>query len=107
MLFISVDGLVKCNEQLTRSTMDENSNFKHLSVNKSTNASDVNDHNHVGSNFPFIDGSLFTATIWAGEEGFHATVNGRHETSFAYREVRYDEFQATFTIVTFEMLLDT
>lgn len=81
-----VDGLVKCNEQLTRSTMDENSNSRHLSVNKSTNASYVNDHNHVGSNFPFIDGSLFTATIWAGEEGFHGTVNGRHETSFAYRE---------------------
>lgn len=81
-----VDGLVKCNEQLTGRPMEEISNPKHLSVNKSSNASDVNDHNHVGSNFPFLDGSLFTATIWAGEEGFHATVNGRHETSFAYRE---------------------
>ncbi|KAK1407963.1 hypothetical protein QVD17_39591 [Tagetes erecta] len=70
-----VDGLVKCNEQLTRSSNEEKSN-----------ASNVNDHNHVGSNFPFLDGSLFTATIWVGEEGFYATVNGRHETSFAYRE---------------------
>ncbi|KAK9075623.1 hypothetical protein SSX86_003949 [Deinandra increscens subsp. villosa] len=72
---VKVDGLVKCNEQLTRSRVEGKSN-----------ASDVNDHNHVASNFPFLDGSLFTATIWAGEEGFYATVNGRHETSFAYRE---------------------
>lgn len=81
-----VDGLVKCNEQLTGSSLEENSNPTHLSVNKSTNASDVGDHNHMSSNFPFLDGSPFTATIWAGAEGFHATVNGRHETSFAYRE---------------------
>ncbi|KAL8262624.1 hypothetical protein R6Q59_023973 [Mikania micrantha] len=72
---VKVDGLVKCHEQLTRSSMEGKSN-----------TTDVNDHNHVGSNFPFLDGSLFTATIWAGEEGFYATVNGRHETSFAYRE---------------------
>ncbi|KAI3825501.1 hypothetical protein L1987_06991 [Smallanthus sonchifolius] len=72
---VKVDGLVKCNKQLTRSSTDEKSN-----------ASNVNDHNHMSSNFPFSDGSLFTATIWAGEEGFYATVNGRHETSFAYRE---------------------
>ncbi|KAI3717656.1 hypothetical protein L1987_69413 [Smallanthus sonchifolius] len=72
---VKVDGLVKCNEQLTRMTMDEKSN-----------ASNVNDHNHMSSNFPFSDGSLFTATIGAGKEGFYATVNGRHETSFAYRE---------------------
>jgi len=84
---ISVDGLVKCNEQLTRSSNEEKSN-----------ASNVNGHNHVGSNFPFLDGSLFTATIWVGEEGFYATVNGRHETSFAYREVRYDDFQARTAI---------
>lgn len=84
--------------------MEEISNPKHLSVNKSSNASDVNDHNHVGSNFPFLDGSLFTATIWAGEEGFHATVNGRHETSFAYREVRYDDFK--LSAPTFGMFLD-
>ncbi|XP_076894226.1 hydroxyproline O-galactosyltransferase GALT3-like [Bidens hawaiensis] len=66
-----VDGLVKCNEQLSRSSMEEKSN-----------GSDVNGHNHMGSNFPFLDGSLFTV----GEEGLYATVNGRHETSFAYRE---------------------
>nr|XP_043613791.1 hydroxyproline O-galactosyltransferase GALT3 [Erigeron canadensis] len=81
-----VDGLVKCNVELTRSSMEESSKSKHLSANKSTNGSDLNDHNHVSSNFPFLDGSLFAATIWVGEEGFHATINGRHETSFTYRE---------------------
>ncbi|KAF5818838.1 putative galactosylxylosylprotein 3-beta-galactosyltransferase [Helianthus annuus] len=69
---VKVDGLVKCNEQLTRTSTEEKSN--------------VSDHNHMGSNFPFSDGSLFAATIWAGKEGFYATINGRHETSFAYRE---------------------
>ncbi|KAI3523806.1 hypothetical protein L1887_02229 [Cichorium endivia] len=81
-----VDGLVKCNEQLTRNSIDESSVSKHVIVNKSMNGSDVSDHNHMDSNFPFLDGSLFTTTIWVGAEGFHATVNGRHETSFAYRE---------------------
>ena len=92
MLFracISVDGLVKCNEQISKDGMANN---------KSSNGSEVRDHNHMVSNFPFLDGSLFTTTIWAGEEGFHATVNGRHETSFVYREVRYDGFQAILTL---------
>lgn len=44
---------------------------------------------HATANFPFVESSPFTATIWAGLDGFHLTVNGRHETSFAYREVRY------------------
>lgn len=88
------------------SSLEENSTSKQLIVNnknKSSNGSDVSGHdNHMVSNFPFLDGSLFTATIWVGVEGFHATVNGRHETSFAYREVslRYDDFQATITIFT-------
>ncbi|CAI9290683.1 unnamed protein product [Lactuca saligna] len=85
-----VDGLVKCNEQLMGSSLEENSTSKQLIVNnknKSSNGSDVSGHNnHMVSNFPFLDGSLFTATIWVGVEGFHTTVNGRHETSFAYRE---------------------
>jgi len=38
------------------------------------------------ANFPFLKGSPFTAALWFGLEGFHMTINGRHETSFAYRE---------------------
>lgn len=45
---------------------------------------------HGTASFPFVEGIPFTATLWVGLEGFHMTVNGRHETSFAYREVRYE-----------------
>ncbi|KAG0487740.1 hypothetical protein HPP92_009835 [Vanilla planifolia] len=37
-------------------------------------------------NFPFTEGLPFTSTLWAGHEGFHMTVNGRHETSLMYKE---------------------
>ena len=37
--------------------------------------------------FPFINGLPFAATLWVGWEGFHMTVNGKHVTSFEYREV--------------------
>lgn len=36
--------------------------------------------------FPFINGLPFAATLWVGWEGFHMTVNGKHVTSFAYRQ---------------------
>ncbi|KAF2542555.1 hypothetical protein F2Q68_00033134 [Brassica cretica] len=61
--YIVVDELPLCNEQTSRITLDD---------------------------FPFLRGSPFTATLWFGLEGFHMTVNGRHETSFPYREVRND-----------------
>ncbi|KAB2040264.1 hypothetical protein ES319_D02G071000v1 [Gossypium barbadense] len=58
---LKVDGLGLCNEQLVRSIMEENQNVS-------------------------VSRNPFTATLWVGLEGFHMTVNGRHETSFAYRE---------------------
>lgn len=79
-----VDGLVKCNEQVVRSTVEDNVNASYPSGGKLTNVS--NGSAHASASFPFSEGSLFTSTLWAGEEGFHMTVNGRHETSFAYRE---------------------
>jgi hypothetical protein len=42
---------------------------------------------HLSGSFSIVEGEPFTATVWAGAEGFHMTVNGRHETSFTYREV--------------------
>lgn len=77
--YIQVDGLASCYEQLVRSTLEENRNASHP-VNKSVV------HTHVRANFPFTEGSPFTATLWAGLEGFHMTINGRHESSFKYRE---------------------
>eukprot|EP00249_Psilotum_nudum_P006068 c19435_g1_i1 orf=620-2593(-) len=36
--------------------------------------------------FPFVNGFPFAATLWVGWEGFHMTVNGKHVTSFEYRQ---------------------
>ncbi|XP_021752010.1 hydroxyproline O-galactosyltransferase GALT3-like [Chenopodium quinoa] len=82
--YIQVDGLASCYEQLIRSAMEENQN-KSLPVgDKKINNSVA--HAHIRANFPFSEGSPFTATLWAGLEGFHMTVNGRHETAFKYKE---------------------
>jgi hypothetical protein len=34
-----------------------------------------------------ITGKWDAATLWMGAEGFHMTVNGRHISSFQYRQV--------------------
>ncbi|KAJ0092507.1 hypothetical protein Patl1_24802 [Pistacia atlantica] len=83
---LKVDELVLCNEQVMRSTLEENQNVSHPSGTILTNVSHGGVHSTA--NFPFIEGNPFTATLWVGWDGFHMTVNGRHETSFAYREVR-------------------
>ncbi|EEF43152.1 hydroxyproline O-galactosyltransferase GALT3 [Ricinus communis] len=79
-----VDGLVLCNEQIVRSTVDEHPNGSHPGSDIQANVSQGSAYASV--NFPFSEGNPFTATLWAGSEGFHMTVNGRHETSFTYRE---------------------
>ncbi|KAL4308780.1 hypothetical protein GQ457_01G029850 [Hibiscus cannabinus] len=81
---LKVDGLGLCNEQLVRRTMEENQNVSLSNGDTSTNASQGSSHS--SASFPFVEGNPFTATLWVGLEGFHMTVNGRHETSFAYRE---------------------
>lgn len=53
---------------------------------------------HVSAAFQFVEGNPFIATFWAGAEGFHTTVNGRHETSFAYREVKLVYFNFHLSI---------
>ncbi|KAL8100466.1 hypothetical protein AgCh_032649 [Apium graveolens] len=79
-----VDGLAKCNEEVVKSAEEEIAHASNLSVNQSSNVSGGSAH--VSANFPFSEGSPFTATLWTGVEGFHMSVNGRHETSFEYRE---------------------
>ncbi|OVA16690.1 Galectin [Macleaya cordata] len=78
---LEVDGLVRCNEQVV---IEENLNGSQPSGEKLANIS--KGLAHMSYNFPFVEGNPFTATLWVGPEGFHMTVNGRHETSFAYRE---------------------
>ncbi|PSR97862.1 Hydroxyproline O-galactosyltransferase [Actinidia chinensis var. chinensis] len=79
-----IDQLTKCNEQVVRRIAEENLNASHPNSDKATNVSDGSAH--ASTNFPFVEGNPFTATLWVGLEGFHMTVNGRHETSFAYRK---------------------
>ncbi|BBG93025.1 Galactosyltransferase family protein [Prunus dulcis] len=81
---LKVDGLVLCNEQAVRSSLEENLNMSQPSSEMLTNVSRGGAYG--SANFPFVEGNPFTATLWVGLEGFHMTVNGRHETSFAYRE---------------------
>ncbi|KAF2310326.1 hypothetical protein GH714_007767 [Hevea brasiliensis] len=82
---ITVDGLVLCNEQIVRSTVEETLNASHPGRDILANVSQGSAY--ASANFPFSKGNPFTATFWVGSEGFHMTVNGRHETSFAYRKL--------------------
>ncbi|KAG6667907.1 hypothetical protein CIPAW_01G132800 [Carya illinoinensis] len=81
---VKVDGLVLCNEQIVRSNVEENANVSHPSSDMLSSVSRGSAHG--SASFPFVEGNPFTATLWVGIEGFHMTVSGRHETSFAYRE---------------------
>lgn len=91
---------MKCNDQVIRST-GGNSNASHPDSNKLTNVSAGSAH--ASDNFPFVDGNPFAATLWVGLEGFHMNVNGRHETSFAYRKVRYGFTCTKYWIVYCDM----
>ncbi|XP_047960173.1 hydroxyproline O-galactosyltransferase GALT3 [Salvia hispanica] len=81
---LEVDGLVNCNTQIIRRTAEDSPNMTHPTNRKLANVSE--ESSHVSAAFQFVEGNPFIATFWAGAEGFHTTVNGRHETSFAYRE---------------------
>ncbi|XP_011071350.1 hydroxyproline O-galactosyltransferase GALT3 [Sesamum indicum] len=81
---LKVDGLVKCNTQMVRRTAEDNLNASHPANRKLSNVSEGS--THASAALHFVEGNPFAATLWAGYEGFHMTVNGRHETSFAYRK---------------------
>ncbi|KAH7306432.1 hypothetical protein KP509_22G011500 [Ceratopteris richardii] len=70
-----VDGLDTCTDQVGKAVIRKKDNNLKGPV--------------IGDNrswFPFINGLPFAATLWAGWEGFHMTVNGKHVTSFEYRQ---------------------
>ncbi|KAL0397383.1 UNVERIFIED_CONTAM: Hydroxyproline O-galactosyltransferase GALT3 [Sesamum calycinum] len=81
---LKVDGLVKCNTQMVRRTAEDNLNASHPANRKLSNVSEGS--THASAALHFVEGNPFAATLWAGYEGFHMTVNGRHETSFTYRK---------------------
>lgn len=70
-----VDGLDVCTEQVGKAVMT-----KKNTIVKGPMLGDQKTW------FPFLNGLPFAATLWAGWEGFHMTVNGKHVTAFEYRQ---------------------
>lgn len=83
-----VDALVRCNQQVSVNIIQGSSNTtQNGSANQPEDEKRLKGCAHFSGSSAIVEGEPFTATLWAGVEGFHLTVNGRHETSFAYREV--------------------
>lgn len=56
--------------------------------------------------FPFKLGYLSVMTLRVGEEGFHMTVDGKHITSFAYREVLFSTLKVSIFFCNFLTFYD-
>uniref|UniRef100_A0ACD5VL31 Uncharacterized protein n=1 Tax=Avena sativa TaxID=4498 RepID=A0ACD5VL31_AVESA len=82
-----IDGLVRCNQQVGTNVIQGSNNItQNITANKPEDEQKPKGRAHFSGSFSIVEGEPFTATMWAGAEGFHMTVNGRHETSFTYRE---------------------
>ncbi|VAH01580.1 unnamed protein product [Triticum turgidum subsp. durum] len=87
ILISPVDALVRCNQQVSVNNIQGSSNTtQNVSANQLEDEKRLKGRAHFSGSTAIVEGEPFTATLWAGAEGFHLTVNGRHETSFAYRE---------------------
>ena len=64
---------------------DTNANTKHSNVSRRTPL--MKEGSKPRRYFPFKQGYLAVATLRVGVEGIQMTVDGKHITSFAYREV--------------------
>ncbi|KAJ1283626.1 hypothetical protein BS78_03G142500 [Paspalum vaginatum] len=81
-----VDGLLVCNEKAGARIIQENNNTViNVTGNQLEDGQRSKGQRQLSSS-SIVEGEPFTVTLWAGLEGFHMTVNGRHETSFTYRE---------------------
>jgi hydroxyproline O-galactosyltransferase 2/3/4/5/6 len=88
-LISTVDGLVRCNVKAGADIIrGGNSTLMNVTQSLPDDEKRQRGRDHFSGDFTIVEGEPFTTTLWAGVEGFHMTVNGRHETSFAYREVR-------------------
>ncbi|MQM11742.1 hypothetical protein Taro_044652 [Colocasia esculenta] len=83
---ITVDGLVRCSVHTGGGVGNVSVNGNTSEVNGEKSLDMSKGGSPINLNLPFVEGHPFTATLWAGLEGFHMTVNGKHETSLAYRE---------------------
>ena len=80
-----MDELDQCNKIVGNSDIQLVMNGK--TPNASTGSSLVQDGLKPRTYFPFKQGYPFVATLRVGSEGIQMTVDGKHITSFAYREV--------------------
>ncbi|KAJ4711351.1 Beta-1,3-galactosyltransferase [Melia azedarach] len=81
---MKVDELDQCNKLVGK-------DYKRLStasmlLNNSRMSPKAQEGSKTRRYFPFKQGHLFVATIRVGSEGIQTTVDGKHITSFAYRE---------------------
>lgn len=84
-ILLSVDELDQCNQVVGK---EDNHTIVHSrQSNVSTQVSMVQDGSKPKSYFPFKQGYLFVATLRVGSEGIQMTVDGKHVTSFSFREV--------------------
>ena len=78
-----MDELDRCNKLVGKDDNQTVSTHSHGSRRSSMGLQGVKSRTY----FPFKQGSLFVATLRVGSEGIQMTVDGKHVTSFAYREV--------------------
>ena len=76
---MSVDELDQCNEMVGK---EDN---RHSNVSRKISL--VREGSNTKQYFPFKHGYLSVATLRVGSEGIQMTVDGKHITSFAFREV--------------------
>ncbi|KAL3511117.1 hypothetical protein ACH5RR_030518 [Cinchona calisaya] len=79
-----VDELDQCNQIVGKDGNHTIMGIKHFNV--STKTSTVQDGSKPKKYFPFKQGHPFVATLRVGSEGIQMTVDGKHITSFAFRE---------------------
>lgn len=80
-----MDELDRCNDIVGR---DHKRVFKASKHSNSSRKSSIGkDVSKTIRYFPFKQGNPFVATLRVGSEGIQMTVDGKHITSFAYREV--------------------
>ncbi|XVF03326.1 hypothetical protein REPUB_Repub04eG0251600 [Reevesia pubescens] len=77
-----VDELDQCNKLVGKDDNRTVRMYSHDSRRSSMGLQGVKSRRY----FPFKQGSLFVATLRVGTEGIQMTVDGKHVTSFAYRE---------------------
>ncbi|XP_034707679.1 beta-1,3-galactosyltransferase GALT1-like isoform X1 [Vitis riparia] len=80
----TVDDLIKCNEMVGKN--DSNKLTASESPKISTHSTLAWNRARARRYFPFKQGYLSVMTLRVGEEGIQMTVDGKHTTSFAYRE---------------------